>query len=71
MHAGYHIPDCIVVNGSNVGDEDLCSLLRLSLWLISHEPMLLITCDDVDDYPIGLTDSTLQHNTASAISMVT
>ena len=54
-------PDSIVVDGRNVGDEHLCSLLGLSLRLIPHEPMLLIAGDDIDDNAIRLAQRSLHY----------
>ena len=58
------IPDSIVMNRSNVCYKYLHTLLWLSLRLVSHEPVLLIACDDIDDNATGLAYSSLQHKRA-------
>jgi len=58
-----HSPDSIVVDGSNVCNKHLHVLLGLNFRLISHEPMLLIAGDDIDDNAIGLTNSSLHDRT--------
>lgn len=54
------VPDSIVVNGSNVCHEHLHVVLGLDLRCIPHEPVLLVTGDDIDDYAICLRQRPLQ-----------
>lgn len=54
------VPDSIIVNGSNVCHEHLHVVLGLDLRLIPHEPVLLVTGDDIDDYAICLRQRPLQ-----------
>lgn len=51
------------MDGSNVCDKHLRVALRLHLWLIPHEPVLLITGDDIDHNTIGFTQGSLHMHT--------
>ena len=57
---GSSSPDSIIMNGRDVCHKHLHTLLRLGLRLVSHEPMLLVTGDDIDHNAIRLTDSSLR-----------
>lgn len=54
-----HTPDSIVVDGGNVCHENLHVVFGLHLWLIPHEPMLLIAGNDIYDNAVRLTQSSL------------
>ena len=57
-------PDSIVVNRSDIRHKNFQTLLWLLLRFISHEPVLLVTGDDVDDNAIRLADGSLQRTHA-------